>query len=282
MIDPADDIYIDLRPSCTVDEAVAKLIGWLQGVRRQAFTEMTEDGNISVNQLRNAHSLQGSLEEQLADLRQVASRAFRDAANGGAIVPEIQEKENVVIQLDALIDKAAFYLREIKSEMDKGDDVSTLKIDQHATAKTGEIHLTLKSLDQWARVNNYSSQILESLPTTMKQENDKGDPNEDEDDDTDLSKGGMKKKERSFKATFAFLVEAFSVTAQKFQNSDGSPNVSTIAAHLAKFTAGYRSAPEPAPKDAPPVAGQGEESIKGRIEEALLIRGDKPGWPIKR
>lgn len=72
MISPLDQTIADLRTSCTKDEAVAKLIGWMQGPIRARYIDITEHG-IPAEQLVHLHSLDGSLQDILNEQREAAS-----------------------------------------------------------------------------------------------------------------------------------------------------------------------------------------------------------------
>jgi hypothetical protein len=68
MINAEDDVIYDLSTSCSVEVAVAKLLGWMQGHIRQRITKVTEHG-ISEDQLRYIPSMENSLQQQLMELR---------------------------------------------------------------------------------------------------------------------------------------------------------------------------------------------------------------------
>ena len=268
MIYPEDDIYIEIRPSCTIDEAVAKMIGWLQGTRRQRFIQLTADGEISADQLPAMHSLQGSLQERLTALRQAASSAILDAANGDATVTEIQEKEEYVSQIDSLIDRAAFYLREIHAELDEGGS-SALKIDQHETDRTGDIHIRLKSLDAWA-YSNYGINVLPAAPIHSTKAGASDANAWTPDDAPDLTGKLGKNSANSLYTSFAFLIEAFAEIAATRYQVNGKPNSNAIAKHLAELASKASGGN---------IYGQDTDSIRKRISLAMKIKGDKlRGW----
>ena len=76
MINAEDDIIVNLRTSCTKDEAVAMLLGWLRGPIKPRNIQISEDG-LSLDQLPFLQSLEGSLQDQLQELVDAASQAFR-------------------------------------------------------------------------------------------------------------------------------------------------------------------------------------------------------------
>jgi hypothetical protein len=150
MVDAADDIYIERRTSCTRDEIAAKLIGWLQGTVRKKFIYLDDKGQISADQFPSAHSLEGSLLDQLLELRETARWEFIDAAENYSELTVIQKKELAVSQWDALIERASAYLAKIDDEIAKGES-SALRVDSRATAETGVDHFMIISVAEWAR-----------------------------------------------------------------------------------------------------------------------------------
>lgn len=148
MINPEDEIIVDFRTSCTKEEAVAKLLGWMQGPIHLKFIQAKH--GITADQLPHLHSLIFSLEEHLMALRETARHELLDAAEVGAAAEVIWEKDDAVAECDALIQKAYSYKLDIEKELAKGES-SALKIDQPETDRTSVIHLTLESLDEWAK-----------------------------------------------------------------------------------------------------------------------------------
>jgi hypothetical protein len=158
MIDPQDDFAIDFRTSCTADEAVAKLLGWMKGLRLPKNILVTEYG-ISADQLPALLSMDGPLEEYLAELltARVASLAAAERTNAGVDV--IEERDQAVQETTELIKRAKGYLIDIKDEISKGEK-SALRIDQLDTDSSGVPHYTLKSVDEWARAQ-YKISVIE-------------------------------------------------------------------------------------------------------------------------
>ena len=150
MINPKDEMVPDLRASCTIDDAVAKLLGWMRGPILRKNILVTDHG-ISADQLPFLYSLQGSLEEFLADRRETARQQLIKAANEGVTGEALLQLDDAVVECDELIRKAMSYMADIAEELAK-DELSLLKTDRHATKKAKTRHITLRSLDQWARV----------------------------------------------------------------------------------------------------------------------------------
>lgn len=254
MINPEDEILVDFRTSCTKEEAVGKLLGWMQGPIRKKYVEVNEQG-ISSDQLPFIHSLDGSLQEQLIELREAARMDFLKAVEEEAAHDVAQAKEESVIEYDKLIKKAAKYLMEIEDEIAKGE-TSRLRVDQSTTEKLGIVHITLKSLDQWSQ-KNYNITILDQFSTNPISENSQ--VNEAAKDEL------SKTKAENLYTTFAFLVEAFASSSkgEAYRHADKRPNATTIAEHLEKLALEASGGS---------LKGQSKESIRKLIKEALRIK----------
>ena len=160
MINAEDEVYVDLSTSCTKDEAVAKMLGWMQGQKRLKYIQVSEHG-IPADQLPYLHTLEAPLNEYLMALREAARHELLDAVEAGAADEVIYEKDDAVAKCDALISKAMSYFLDIGEELDKGE-LSELKIDRSKFESSDEVHITLKSLDRWAR-KNYGIPILDDM-----------------------------------------------------------------------------------------------------------------------
>ncbi|MER2513543.1 MAG: hypothetical protein ABTQ25_14185 [Nitrosomonas ureae] len=233
MFNTEDDIIPKIETSCTKEEAVAKMLGWLQGPIRKRVIQVTEHG-IPADQMPYLLQLEGSLEEHLLELRNAARTEFFKALEEDALIDIIEEKENVVIECGNQIKLAATYLESISDEVAKGN-ASTLRIDQEATNKSGITHITLKSLKVWAlkefgiSLDPFSAQKTAiNEPQQQQQlyleETQLNDAQSNQDDDW-----SSQIKTETFHTTFAFLVEAFAKTDKKYLKPDGTPNFANIA-----------------------------------------------------
>jgi hypothetical protein len=147
MINPEDDICYDLRPGWTEEEAVAKLLGWMQGARRIPNLMVTEEG-IDIEQLPHILTLPCSLEKFIVDEREPASARFVNACVNGDFAAA-QKWEDRVMFWDAIAERAARYKLAIQQELSRPN--SKLIVDPDLTSQSGKRHITLLSLDQWAR-----------------------------------------------------------------------------------------------------------------------------------
>lgn len=256
-MNPEDDIYIDTKTSCSREEVVAKLIGWLQGTRRRPFTEVTKHG-ISADQLPNMHSFDGSsVMNLLREHRDSAQEEYFASAESGDLVETVQAKEMVVIRCDELIDKAQSYFVDIDDEIAKGD-VSALRIDKIATELYEIAHYTLKSVDAWT-MQTYGISIAKP-PKSKPVENNVSEYPVDVRTD---KKGLTQTSANSLFLTFGVLIQAFIKNNPDLSKDTSKPIVSKLAEYLSEHAIklGTRN----------PIYGQSQERIMDRIEEAVGI-----------
>lgn len=192
-------------------------------------------------------SLPNSLEEQLTYLVGEAQEDLVDAKDSGTEPGVIRQKEAALSQSLEWIDKAGIYLVDIVDELAKGE-TSALRIDQEATEKWGVIHITIKSLDEWAfKVHQIPTPDFKSSPSAVKQLV-----------DSPKNKRKSSTKLDNLHITFAFLIEAFIKEHRRYMISN-KVNVSLLAEFLSKLTI----------KDDTPMKAQSVEAIKMRIEESI-------------
>ena len=255
MINAEDASVIDFRTSNTKDEIVAKLLGWMRGPERLRSILVTENG-IPEEQLPYLHSLEEPLNVLLEEQREAARQALLKAANAGAASETINEKNAAVEHCQEQINKAFQYFLDIDDELAK-EDPSELQIDQRETARTGDVHLMLTSVDRWAR-KRYGIAILESSQSADAQSNIAGDKKI-----TQENGGSDEETPETLQVTFALLVEAFATIATGF-NTNGKPNVIAIARHLSKLATDVNSKER--------LFSQSNSSIKTRIVKAMRIK----------
>lgn len=164
-----EEKFVDLKQeSCTVDEAVAKMLGWLRSPIHNKIIKVTPYGEIPPAYLPTMRHLPMPLDELLTQQREMARSEFLDACGKYISYEAIERKEKELIGFDETIRKADIYLRAIKEELK--NKTSMLVIDQEATDETGELHITLESLDQFAR-EKFGIALLDSLEPTSSTEN---------------------------------------------------------------------------------------------------------------
>ena len=193
---------ITLRTSFTIDEIVAKMLGWLRGHNFPANIEVTGH-SFKEAQLIRLLTLELSLEEHL---KQLINAAMDDYSACGDNVPyEVAiVKEEEIERIEALAKKALTYVVDLKHEIMKGRG-SVLDEDPDVTSPSGEICYTLKSADNWTQAKHGISIINYVEPVAV--------PVEDAlvvERDGEGSRDGLSKTvTNNFYITFALLIEAF-------------------------------------------------------------------------
>lgn len=265
MINPEDEILPDFRASCTKEEAVAKMLGWMHGPIRRKYIQVTENG-ISADQLPFLHSLEGSLQDQLMELREAARQELIKAADAGAPAEALQGHANAVVECEELMKTAASYLIDINDEIAKGES-SALRIDRSATDNAGVIHLTLKSIDQWAK-NEYSISILNPVESKASGEST---PEESQQEEAQEN-GSTSVYTRNLLVSFALLIEEFAKAATKYHKGDDTPNVINIAILIEKLASDTDDQ----------LKGQNKEAIRKRISKALRTKKENVSTAASR
>jgi hypothetical protein len=259
MINPEDDVIIDLSTSCTQEGAVIKLLGWSRGPLLRKAIKITSSG-ISEDQMPFIKAADLSLQEQLQDMRGVAQRELIDAAANGESYAVLEAKEAAVHKYQDMIHRAFNYSLDISDELNKKEG-SELDLDASMSKDLGVPYITLRSLDKWAR-KKYGISVLPTFSVN--------DVSETEADQTaDAAQDSRKTLEsgnsESLAITFAFLVEAYAAKHKStLMRDDFRINVSAFAKELSEII-------KNATNQDPP-RGQGEESIRKRIDEAIRIK----------
>lgn len=259
MLNPEDPIALDLSTSCTVDEAVAKLLGCLRSPIQHRYCELGEDG-LPKDESLYVHIMDVPLDVQLSELREAASLSFLEAVKSGLDYDVTQARENRVARIDHLIRQAFKYRLAIQAELEC--DKPKLCLDSAKTQETGEMHITLSSLNRWAQ-EMYDISVVddEGLRGVV--------PESTQSDVLDGSAGEMTKREDSLNTTFALLVMAFAEKGgSKFKDTHGQPNHSTIAGYLTEL------ATKDLGKD---TRGFSTEMIRKRIALAFEIKNRQYG-----
>lgn len=156
----SEPILVSLDTSCTRDVAVARLLGWMRGPIRRRYVDLS-DGFISLDQMKYMHTLDASLADTLVEIREGAQQRLAEAFEAEADEPVMDAHIAEVQQCDELIYKAAQYMRDVDDELSKGAN-SALRLDERKTNQTGEVHITLSSLDRW-EANKSSGPAIEAV-----------------------------------------------------------------------------------------------------------------------
>ena len=260
MINPEDDIYIEPRTSCTKDEAIAKLLGWMQGDIRRKFTNLSFDG-ITEESLQHMHTLEGSIWNLLTEQRANAQLAYSDAFDAQATEEFLYEKEKDILKWQEIISKAKSYQRDIDDELAKGSE-SALRIDKLISDESGLTHISLSSLDSWT-LKEYGISTENYLnPKAVEP---------DYISDVRDEKGRLTNTSiNSLFLTLGVLINAFVDVRKDLAKKDtNKPIVSELAIFLSDRAKPYGKLK--------PIRGQNDERIKDRIEEAMKIYNSAMG-----
>lgn len=234
-----DEIVIDLRTSCSKDEAAAKLLGWLRGPIYPKYIKVTSGAQedtqasgsildqsasnslpyrIEEHELKNLHSLDctlgGSLQSQLMELHEAARLEFSNAM----VEPDLEIKANAVLYWEKQIRQAAAYLRDIDDELANGD-VSELRLDKKASKKAGSPRILLSSLNRWAKTK-YKFSIFDDDVNSNSQR---------DDDDPGLTEEPLEKtKAKNIVITLALMTDFIAASHPIYRNGE-DPNYISIA-----------------------------------------------------
>jgi hypothetical protein len=249
---PLYDVIIKLQTSCTQDEAVAIMLGMIDGP--PTLISVNHDCNYHDSEEKEDYGylLDQHLEVWRSSLTEDYFRAKKDKLTEEVVA----EKLAAIKEFDIdYVNKARTYLCHINDELTKGA-MSELRL----TSANGGSRITLKSLDEWAS-KEYGISIFKNLESnTVSAMPPKNSQHEAEFD----GKGRMTKKAvDSLYTTFGFLVETFADQQKDiYCLPDGRVNASAIANHLCDLAFVANEYGE----------GQKFESIKKRIFASMSKR----------
>ena len=148
MINPEDEVLFDERLGCTEEEAVAKLLGWMRGIKRLRYLSVSETG-LNPEQFPHMYRLPKPLFEFIREERDMASTYFHNAclANKFKLASEWDAK---VAYWDAVAERAMRYKQRISEELSRLKP--RLITEKSLTTETGKHHITLVSLNYWSRI----------------------------------------------------------------------------------------------------------------------------------
>ena len=229
---PEEEGIPNTRGSCTVDEAVARLLGWFKSPISKRFIQVSEHG-ISIDQMPFMVTFYDSLDQTLYELRESARAALIDAASADEGYESLQVREHAVAEVDQLIGLARVYRLEIEDAAFRPE--SPFVVNRDLTEKTGVTHFTLVSLDKWAR-EKFKKSLFDS-PAGLPDESSKPHLRTqagslgDTDNDVDMAKD---RKYQSALVTIGLLLLKLKEEATAFDKG-ASPNESAIAKSIASI-----------------------------------------------
>ena len=147
ILNTEDELIVAPSSTCTRDEAVARLLGWMKGPQYPKNIHFGQFG-VPTNQYIYLQHLEGNIQNQLTLYRETARQEWVSA--NASDNEDSSASAKVLLDCYDLAAKAERYLIEIDDEIAK-ENKSALRIDQAATQKAKETHYTLKSVDEWAK-----------------------------------------------------------------------------------------------------------------------------------
>ena len=160
------NITTDSSTSCDLEDAVAKMIGWLSGSLR-IHPDDIDIRNITLAQMPYLPFLHYSLDDHIEMLIEKAGDNLIAADKDPEVSQEIKAKTiEAVRDCEDLSSKVLTYKCAIDTELAKGKK-SALKIDTLQTKEHNKIFITLDSLNKWAN-KNYQIRIHGDMCDTKK------------------------------------------------------------------------------------------------------------------
>lgn len=160
-------VTIDTKVSCNIDDAVAKMLGWLSTPTALENILIDEHG-ISEDKLIALDTLVYPLEDHLLELLESAKeRGYEIFADENATEEIKNQVINDIEKYEAKINKAKHFKLAIDEELSKGAE-SELIIDKTASENYGETYIKIISLDRWAR-KGYGISLHEN-PNSLSKE----------------------------------------------------------------------------------------------------------------
>ncbi len=134
--------------SCTLEQAVAKLLGWSKGPLFRKAIRVTEAGVVDED-LEAVEVFEGGIDAQLETMLLEAQNSAIVAAEEGATFEELSRFDERIEQVKKLIARVHDFRIRIEDELAKGPE-SHLRIDRRRSDESRNVYITLMSLDQWA------------------------------------------------------------------------------------------------------------------------------------
>ena len=255
-----NEAYLFFKVSCTKDEAVGMLLGWMQGFTRPAAIKLNNRGTIPEDQLPLLQSLDAPLIDYLSDLRNAAYEDFGVLYKKDSKAEGLDALASMVDRYNLLANEAWGYLMDLTDEIAKGEK-SELRIDQEESKRSGTPHYTLRSIDAWT-IKTYNKSIF-SASNSVRNDNKESRFDAIGESEPAKEKGLSKTRSNNLYVTFALLTELFSTTGNSYM-SNGQINVKNIAERIKEYSRECNKGVIP--------YGQSAEAIKSVIEEAQRIK----------
>jgi hypothetical protein len=156
-MDVEHQYYTNTSGSCSIEQAVAKLLGWSKGPLFRKTVRVTEAGVVD-DDLALVEVFEGGIDAQLESMLIDAQNQAIVALDEGATHDELSRLDKRIEQVMELVARVHDFRIRIDDELAKGQD-SQLRIDRSRSDEAGMVHITLRSLDQWS-VKEYGQSIF--------------------------------------------------------------------------------------------------------------------------
>lgn len=247
-MDVEHQYYTNTSGSCSIEQAVAKLLGWAKGPLFRKTVRVTEAGVVD-DDLALVEVFEGGIDAQLESMLIDAQNQAIVALDDGATHDELSHRDKRIEQVKELVARVHDFRIRIDDELAKGQD-SQLRTDRRRSDESGMVYITLRSLDQWA-VKEYGQPVLAA---PLGAESDQQTPEVELDEQAKNSPVLARTNAMIVVSLFQdLLVE---VSSQKYIRDEFKPNQSAIAKRLSEMA-----------KDAG-IAKFGMEKIRGLLSDA--------------
>jgi hypothetical protein len=266
-----DDFILDLSASCTKDQAVMRMLGWGRLTMYPRAVHLLADGTLKEDS-KEVFRPDFSLNELLSEMYRNATNAYLHSVP----LEATQEEANRLLEkaipnierAELMIELAREYLIDIVDELALGP-ASALRVDKEMSDKTGELHITLKSLDAWSKAKEQRdhSDDADDWPT-------------EEDDPTmgalnkPISK--MSKTEIGLYTVLGLVTEAYAKDlGETYFSKSGEVNIKQAAIAVAGHAATYMESDKAFP-------GQSFATVKARLTAAEKCLAHAKKWNFKK
>jgi hypothetical protein len=147
-MDVEHQYYTNTSGSCSIEQAVAKLLGWSKGPLFRKTVRVTEAGVVD-DDLALVEVFEGGIDAQLESMLIDAQNQAIVALDEGATHDELSRLDKRIEQVMELVARVHDFRIRIDDELAKGQG-SRLRIDPRRSDESGNVYLTLMSLDEWA------------------------------------------------------------------------------------------------------------------------------------
>jgi len=267
----------DSRLNCTLEVAVARLMGWVNGAMR---TESTGGPGVEPRQLAFVDDTEWpSLQYQLEHLQSAAREELDEAIKSREWPAVIGAKRLAVTACDEMSDRALSCYSDIRAEVKKGKN-SSIRLDAAKTRKTGAPHYVWQTIASWAESRHSgdvavtgaprlepdlarSVETAEPFALEMQFQTDSMAAEPVNGNEADWEEGSLKK---GYLVTLALLLEDVAALSGPHAHDDHEPNLNFIALKLAeRWKKQSRGRPG---------RGQGAERIRQRLRDARSAKSE--------